>query len=171
MRGLFVGRFQPLHDGHISIMESALDQVDELVVVIGSAERSFSSKDPFTAGERLQMIIDASREKGWENRLLPVPVRDVNRFSIWVDHVISYIPPIDVVFTNNTLTRTLFEEKGFDVRSTPLVDRGVLSGVVIRQKMIDGEDWKTLVPEAVAEDIERIDGVSRLRSISGRGDI
>jgi nicotinamide-nucleotide adenylyltransferase len=33
--------------------------------------------------------------------------------------------------------------------------------------MIAGEDWEQFVPEAVTEVIEEIDGVRRLRNVSG----
>ncbi|HHD15136.1 MAG TPA: nicotinamide-nucleotide adenylyltransferase [Euryarchaeota archaeon] len=170
MRGLFIGRFQPLHNGHISIMEAAMKDVDELVVVIGSAESSHTLKDPFTAGERMEMLLGTCMELGWGERVTVVPVRDVNRYSIWADHVLSYIPGIDVVYSNNALTAMLFREKGFEVRSTPLVDRNVLSGVRIRRMMVEGEDWEVLVPPVVVRIITELDGVRRMKELSERGD-
>ena len=101
MRGLFVGRFQPLHLGHVSIIEKALEQVEELVIGIGSAECSYTTKDPFTAGERIEMILRASEELGWKKKIIPIPIRDVNRYSIWVSHVVSLCPDFDIVFSKN----------------------------------------------------------------------
>ncbi len=167
MRGLFIGRFQPLHLGHISIMETALSEVEELVVGVGSAECSYTTKDPFTAGERVEMVLRASRERGWEGRLIPVPIRDVNRYSIWVSHVVSLVPPFDIVFSNNPLTVRLFTDSGYDVRSTKLVDRDHFSGTVIRDQMLDGGDWKSSVPDSTARFIGSIDGIERMREISG----
>ncbi len=170
MRGLFVGRFQPFHNGHLHIIQKALEEVDELVIVIGSAECSFSSKDPFTAGERFEMIDAVMKQLGLFNRVKIIPIRDVNRYSIWVDHILSYIPRIDVVFTNNGLTETLFKEKGIEVRGTELVDRSKLSGVVIRERMIADEQWEDLVPEGVGAIVKDIGGPGRLRRISRKGD-
>ena len=170
MRGLFIGRFQPFHNGHLHIIRKALEEVDELVIVIGSAECSFSSKDPFTAGERFEMIDSTMRELGFEGRTKIVPIRDVNRYSIWVDHVLSYVPRVDVVFTNNGLTELLFKEKGMTVKGTELVDRTDLSGVVIRERMINGGNWEELIPEPVRNLIFEFNGVERLRSIQVKGD-
>ena len=39
-RGLFVGRFQPFHLGHLDMVKYALTEVDELIIVIGSAQDS-----------------------------------------------------------------------------------------------------------------------------------
>ena len=58
-RGLYVGRFQPFHLGHLDAIKYALKQADELVIVIGSAQYSHNANNPFTAGERLIMVRQA----------------------------------------------------------------------------------------------------------------
>ena len=37
-RGLLIGRMQPVHNGHIQIIEKTLNYVDEVVIGIGSAQ-------------------------------------------------------------------------------------------------------------------------------------
>ena len=54
--GLFVGRFQPFHNGHLAAVKHALKNVDYLYIVVGSAQRSHERDNPFTAGERIMMI-------------------------------------------------------------------------------------------------------------------
>ena len=170
MRGLFIGRFQPLHNGHLSIIEHAISEVDELIIGIGSAEKSYLPKDPFTAGERMDMILSVSKMRGWDGRIIPVSIRDINRYSVWVEHVVSLCPGFDVVYTNNPLTRTLFERSGYEVRDTPLVDRSLLSGEQIRKRISDGGYWEALLPEAVSGYIIEIGGVDRIKMIFGPGD-
>ena len=55
-RGLFLGRFQPFHLGHLDVIKQALKMVDELVIVIGSAQYSHTFENPFTDSEREEMI-------------------------------------------------------------------------------------------------------------------
>ncbi|MGA1873375.1 MAG: nicotinamide-nucleotide adenylyltransferase [Thermoplasmatota archaeon] len=169
MRGLFIGRFQPLHMGHISIIETALKEVDELIIGIGSAECSYTMKDPFTAGERVEMILRCANEFGWKGRLIPIPLRDINRYSIWVDHVVSLVPLFEVVFSNNPLTSRLFCDEGFRVKSTKIVDRKHFSGTAIRNVMSGGGDWKKYVPRSTAEVIEFYGWDKRMDDI-GNGD-
>ena len=38
-RGLLIGRMQPVHKGHISVILDTLKEVDELIIGIGSAEK------------------------------------------------------------------------------------------------------------------------------------
>ncbi|HIQ38838.1 MAG TPA: nicotinamide-nucleotide adenylyltransferase, partial [Methanothermococcus okinawensis] len=56
MRGFLIGRWQPFHKGHLSIIEEISKEVDELIIGIGSAQKSHTLNDPFTAGERIMMI-------------------------------------------------------------------------------------------------------------------
>ena len=66
-RGLLIGRMQPVHNGHIQIIEKTLNFVDEVVIGIGSAQLSHELKDPFTAGERIMMMTQAlDDEEGYE---------------------------------------------------------------------------------------------------------
>ncbi|MES2206857.1 MAG: bifunctional nicotinamide-nucleotide adenylyltransferase/Nudix hydroxylase [Pseudomonadota bacterium] len=53
---VFIGRFQPFHKGHESVVQHALKLCRTLVILIGSAERPRSIKDPWTVQERINMI-------------------------------------------------------------------------------------------------------------------
>jgi nicotinamide-nucleotide adenylyltransferase len=163
-RGLFVGRFQPLHLGHISVLEGIREEVDRLVVVVGSSQYSHSRENPFTAGERVWMLDDALRERNLSATVLPVP--DINRNSLWVSHVETFVPPFDVCYMNNPLPKRLFREAGYEVRTFDLVERDRYEATQIRQRMLDGDSWRELVPDPVARVIEEIEGVRRLEEVT-----
>ncbi len=82
---IFVGRFQPPHNGHLAVMLRALTLARSLIVVIGSANKPRSLRNPFTEDERREMIIaavsgvDASLSK----RLRFVAVRDCYNDERW----------------------------------------------------------------------------------------
>jgi len=168
-RGLFVGRFQPPHLGHPHAIKTALKECDELIIVIGSAQYSHTTENPFTAGERIGMLREALIEEGIDlSKVLLIPVPDVGEHSIWVSKIKSFCPQFDVVYTNNPLVKRLFSEEGFEVKPIPLYQRNHEMGTRIRRRMIRGEEWESLVPRSVAEYIKRIDGVRRLREIARR---
>ena len=54
--GIFIGRFQPVHQGHIHALGVAASQVDKLYILIGSANTCRSIKNPWTFDERKQML-------------------------------------------------------------------------------------------------------------------
>ena len=168
MRGFFVGRFQPYHLGHHEVVKNIIKEVDELTIGIGSAQDSHTLENPFTAGERVLMIVRALEELKIEKRVYVIPLEDIYRNSLWVSHVCSMVPPFKVVYTNNPLVRRLFKEAGFEVRHTKMFNRNEYQGTEIRKKMLEGGDWEKYVPKAVAEVIKEIDGISRIREIAGR---
>jgi nicotinamide-nucleotide adenylyltransferase len=165
-RGLYVGRFQPFHLGHIGAIKNVLEEVEEIVVVIGSAQYSHTTNNPFTAGERLVMIRSALEEAQVDfARVWVVPVPDVHLHMMWVSAVEGYTPQFHVVYTNEPLTRRLFMEAGYKVKGIPFFERQFYSSTVVREKMLVGDSWKPLVPIGVADFIAEIDGVNRLREL------
>lgn len=164
MRGLLVGRFQPFHEGHRYLVDEISENVEEVVIGIGSADKSHDLDDPFTAGERLQMIRNALA--GVDTTIYTVPIPDIRRNAIWVSHVASLCPRFDVVYTNNPFVQRLFQEDDYEVRSIPLHQRERFRGTEIRRRMIAGEEWGGLVPDPVAAVIDEIDGVRRLQMVA-----
>lgn len=56
---VLIGRFQPLHNEHLRVIEAALAQTEHLVIVLGSCNVPMTAKNPFTPGERTNMICAA----------------------------------------------------------------------------------------------------------------
>jgi len=166
-RGFYVGRFQPFHLGHLGAIKAVLKEVDELVIVIGSAQYSHNINNPFTAGERLVMIRRALQEAKVDySRLWIVPVPDVHLHMLWVSAVEGYTPKFNVCYSNEPLTQRLFMEAGYPVKSIPLFDRKLYMSTIVREKMLKGDSWTELVPKSVADFINEIDGVNRLRDLA-----
>ncbi len=166
-RGLYVGRFQPFHIGHLDAINEVLKEVEELIIVIGSAQYSHNINDPFTAGERLVMIRRALQEAGVDqSRLWVVPVPDMHLHMLWVSAVEGYTPRFNTVYSNEPLTRRLFMEAGYKVKSIQFFERKLYTSTLIREKMVEGESWTTLVPKSVADFINEVDGVNRLRDLT-----
>ena len=164
MRGLYIGRFQPFHNGHKAAVEYISSEVDELIIGIGSSQLSHEVLHPFTAGERVLMITRALSHLNIPLYVLPIP--DVHRNAIWVSHVLSMVPQFDVVYSSNPQVLRLFREAGIEVRSPPMYERSTLSGTHIRKLLLSGGGWEDFVPEETAEIIKSVDGVSRIMDIS-----
>ena len=163
MRGLYIGRFQPYHLGHQAVIHKIAGEVDEVIIVVGSAQLSHTPENPFTAGERMTMIYGALKDL--RERCYVIPLQDVDRNAVWVSHLQSMMPAFDLVYSNNPLVVELFTEKGIEVRKPPMYVRQSYSGTVIRKLMTEGGDWKSLVPENVASVIIDIGGIERLMNI------
>jgi len=166
-RGLFVGRFQPIHKGHMKAISDILKQVDELAIVIGSAQYSHRTDNPFTAGERITMIHKAIESDDIPlTRCWIIPVPDIHIHMIWVAEVTGYTPKFDIVFTNEPVTRRLFTEVGFKVKPVPFHKRKIYSATEIRERMLKNKGWEELVPESVAQFIKEIQGIERIQDLA-----
>jgi nicotinamide-nucleotide adenylyltransferase len=168
--GLFIGRFQPFHNGHLATVKFALGKVDLLAIVVGSAQKSHEPRNPFTAGERVRMIkesLDSDREVD-VRKVLVIPVPDVDVHSLWTRQVDTLVPKYDVVFANDPFTLLLFRERGVKTVEAPLYRRDEMAATEIRKKMAMGGRWQELVPAPVAKVISEIKGVERVKAIAER---
>lgn len=161
---LFIGRFQPFHNGHLSVLKGMAKVSDKIIVGIGSANTHGTPDDPFTREERREMIQRALQEVN----IIPmhdvafVNLPDMEEDAAWAKMCVELCgSQVTTVWTGNEWTKTSFEGTGVKIQSIKEVP-GV-SATEVRRRMKSGEDWKSLVPEVVADYIEEIDGLSRVR--------
>lgn len=166
-QALFVGRFQPFHLGHLSVIKDALKKEERLIIVIGSAEQNHEPDNPFTAGERYQMIEGVLLEEGVRREQFDIiPIRNIDNFILWTAHVEQYIPPVYKVYTGSPIVETLYRVHGkYEIEKIKLISH--ISGTLIRDKILsDDETWEQLVPVKVATLIKKWHGVERLKMIN-----
>lgn len=146
-----------------------MKQVDFLYVVVGTAQRSHERDNPFTAGERIEMIKSALDAAGIDpSEWMAIPIPDADSHSVWVSTVKSMVPKFDMVFTNDSLTYLLFKEEGLKVKAVPYVNRGEYSATNVRTRILERKDWEKLVPGPVAKLVREFGGVERVRSLLKR---
>jgi nicotinamide-nucleotide adenylyltransferase len=161
MRALVIGRFQPFHKGHLAVCEEIAMEADELLIGVAAAADSGTPRNPFTAGERNEMIRLALEGAGiGPYRIIDLP--DIHNPPVWARYVANLTPPFDLVVAHSDDTLGLFEEAGFTVRKATPYERDNYSGTRIRELMVEGGQWETLVPSAVKEYLKGIDGATRV---------
>ncbi|RYF08469.1 MAG: NUDIX domain-containing protein [Comamonadaceae bacterium] len=83
---VLIGRFQPVHHGHMALLQRALDSAPQAIVIMGSAWQARTPKNPFTWTEREAMLRSALPEAD-RARLAVLPVRDHYDQPRWVSAV------------------------------------------------------------------------------------
>lgn len=81
-QAVFIGRFQPFHNGHLALLRQALAAAHRVIVVLGSSFQARTPKNPFTWQERADMI-RASVALDDAGRLTFLPVRDYYDDDAW----------------------------------------------------------------------------------------
>ena len=155
-RTLVVGRFQPFHNGHLALIEQALE-LGEVIIVIGSAEKSRSDENPFTCRERFEMLKSVIKESEWDaSKINVIPVEDIHSNEIWVSKIEMTTPEFHTVLTGNELVAQLFSERGYVIVKPKIVGAGKFSGSKIRKLISKGKNIYNRVPKSVAEIVKTV---------------
>lgn len=161
MRGLVIGRFQPLHKGHEAVIRLAIEDCVHVVVGIGSSNAQQSVQNPFSFEERKRMI-----ESVFGTTVEVVAVPDIHDPPNWVDHVLRTLGNVDRVYGNDERTLNLFEDAGLPVRRTGLRDRQSFEGRTIRIQVAEGDRaWRKAVPAPVVNLLDEWQADRRLRGL------
>ena len=143
--GILVGRFQPLHKGHVKAIQFARNNSDKLYIIVGSAEKSNQKRNPFSFEERKRMIELAINEKKLQDNISIVPINDANNHTEWIASIKNTIGEYNIIFTNDELTEKLFKKEETKVINVPLLDRNILSATEVRKRLELDKEWKSLV--------------------------
>jgi len=171
---LFIGRFQPFHNGHLDVVKKILENNERVIIGIGSAEKNFLPQNPLTASERFQLIeaalIEANIPK--ENFCI-IPVRNVNNFALWVNHINMYMPPYTKIYTGSEIVKACYQD-AYKNDGPEIIDverELQISATKIREAIMNETTWKNLVPKSVANLLEKWEISRRIQTIHGTMDI
>ncbi|NOX71700.1 MAG: nicotinamide-nucleotide adenylyltransferase [Candidatus Micrarchaeota archaeon] len=151
---LFIGRFQPFHNGHLAVIKDLLHQYDYLNIVIGSAQEKMTEKNPFSASEREEMIRSTLEAEHIPPKYSIYRLNDVFDDELWGERI-KELCNFDIAYTNNEWTAKCLEKQGLEVKNHKFYDRSEISGTQIRELIRSGGDWENLVPFHVKDFIKK----------------
>jgi len=154
--GLFVGRFQPFHIGHLHALAYAAKRCKKLVIGIGSAQEAGTEKNRFDAKTRIRMIKAAIKENKLhlENiSFLKIP--DFYSDEKWYSFIMQKVPNLEVVFSRNPWVTRIFRSRHVKIVKPPWYRRDKISGTKIRKRINAHKDYEKLVPKAVVQIIKK----------------
>ncbi|MFC1768227.1 nicotinamide-nucleotide adenylyltransferase [Nanoarchaeota archaeon] len=159
--GLFIGRFQPFHNGHLADIKLALKEVDQLIIGIGSSQHEKTKDNPFSFEERARMIENVLIKEEISNYTI-FPIPDFNNDKKWVEHLEVLLPKFKIIYSGNDRVLNIFKPiKKFKTKRLELIDN--ISSTKIRNFIKEGKQWEKLVPKEIVEYIKKIDGTKRIK--------
>ncbi len=151
-KGLFIGRFQPFHRGHLYSIREALKKIEQLVIAVGSAQSARTEENPFSASERLEAIkLLIAAEKLQSRISLIITSYDNPSDDIWLAQLIKQGGIFEVVVGNNERVNTIFRKNKFAVIETGLYERDLLEGIKIRNLINNQKKWENRVPDYLVD--------------------
>lgn len=148
---LFIGRFQPFHNGHLYSLKKCLEIAERVVILVAKSESERETNDPWSARSRKMMVCAVVRGLGVEDRVAHiVSCPDYPSDKMWLAEVKKRVGEFDVVVSNNEWVLSIFEQAGVPIVESGLHNREELEGVKIRKLMRGGvESWKGRLPNEV----------------------
>lgn len=164
---MMMGRFQPFHNGHLELVKQILNECDEIIIAITSSQFNYLEKDPFTAGERIEMIHNSLKNSEIDlTRCFVIAIENQFNIATWSSYLNASLPKFDLVYSGNEYVKMLLADSGIEVIIPKFLDRTQYNATKIRKMIVSDEEWQKFVPSAVADFIKKINGENRLKVIS-----
>jgi nicotinamide-nucleotide adenylyltransferase len=113
--GVFLGRFQPFHKGHLDAIQQILKEVDCIKILIGSSNQKRNKENPLTYAERKRYIQKILKGKRYS--ILPLPDTDSDRE--WLNKLKKTAGYFDRAYlTDNPWTEKILQNNNVPYRKT-----------------------------------------------------
>ncbi|MGL5691937.1 MAG: adenylyltransferase/cytidyltransferase family protein [Bacteroidales bacterium] len=167
--GFIVGRFQPLHIGHIYMIQNALVCVDKLLIFVGSANEKNTVRNPLAYEVRYDILTRALLaefpQEMQEGRIIVKPLNDLkgesNNHPSWGDYlmenVLKYIETPTYYLTGAEVMRTnWFDENKYGYLNFVCVSKDVakISSTEVREIVVNNGDYTHLSPYMLPTEAE-----------------
>ncbi|CAN5185310.1 hypothetical protein BH09PAT2_BH09PAT2_05440 [soil metagenome] len=132
---LIVGRFQPLHRGHIYLLHCALHLAETVTICIGSVNIT-DNDNPFSQKLRLELLKRSIKREQLEKYIDKIfTLDDIPDDDEWLAQALEKAGDIDVVIGNNDWVNGLFQKSGYSIVEVPLLKREEYQGKIIRDTL------------------------------------
>lgn len=147
-RGLVIGKFMPIHNGHIALINFAASQCDELIVSM-----SYTPSDPINAELRFNWIKEIFKNQpnikpaliadDFDNDLLNLD----ERTEIWAKRMQEVYPKIDMLFSSEEYGKPF----AFNLKAEHILFDQQRTATPVSATLIRGNPFKywNFIPEEV----------------------
>ncbi len=165
--GLFITRVQPwLHAGQVDGIRQAIAQgITKIIIWVGSANKEFTSENPFTYDERKKMVELSAKELLQDIQIEVLPVPDMWDNEKWKNYIFKNAPEFKYIISGNARVQEVFKDT--DKEIIPLEIRMFVKGSTIRWNLATRniKELQKVLPKSVIEYLWEIRAFQRLREI------
>ncbi|TCB51092.1 nicotinate-nicotinamide nucleotide adenylyltransferase [Acinetobacter sp. ANC 4779] len=158
---VFIGRFQPFHLAHMQTIKIALEQSQNVILALGSAQNERNIKNPFSAAEREQMILSNFSAID-QQRIKFVHVVDVYDDKKWQNLVTSLVAELVEPADKVGLIGHFKDESSYYLQLFPeweMVEleslKGAISATPLREAYYRGEIIESAFPLGTSEFLQK----------------
>ena len=149
--GLTIGRYQPLHTGHLALINKMVRRCEKATVVLGSLNMERNERNPFLPAERYEMLYDFYGED-----INIIGIGDIGNLEAWPQHVLTTIgEKVDIFYAGSEKDAYPFNKiSGLKIKildrtkiGTPDLPYKVYSGTEIREFLKkENPEWRLHTP-------------------------
>ncbi|WP_445661151.1 nicotinate-nicotinamide nucleotide adenylyltransferase [Acinetobacter sp. F16] len=168
---VFIGRFQPFHLAHMQTVKIALEQSQNVILALGSAQNERNIKNPFSASEREQMIL-SNFSAADQKRIKFVHVIDVYDDEKWQKLVQSLVSEVVEPETKVGLIGHFKDESSYYLQLFPeweMVELaslvGAISATPLREAYYRGEIIESAFPLGTSEFLHKFRNTSTYQQL------
>jgi cytidyltransferase-like protein len=122
---IFVGRFQPLHNGHIALFKQKLDAGIPLLIMVRDLQPD--ERNPFTTQQTVKMLKKVF--KGQDVQVMIIPDIESVNWGRGVGYELNeFVPPADLGAVSATSIRNGIKEGNNDWKK--VVDKSIHSDII-----------------------------------------
>lgn len=162
MIGLYWGRFNPPHKGHLKIIKNILKEVDKLIIAIGRSQLENTRRNPFNGSERKKMLKEYLKEENLDmKRIRIITIPDTGSINTSIRILFQKGGKFDTLYTDKESIIRLINKK-VNVKRISRTDKN--SSTKIRKAISRDEKWEHLTGKSVKELIEKYNGIERIKN-------
>ena len=160
--GLAVMRAQPLHIGHVKLINRMLNECEKVIVLLGSVQEQGTERNPYPYILRKQMIQKVFANYG--DKITVLGMFDINNPTQWGAFVLDFLqeslpnhPRPDVYYAGSEYDAQWFKNILDNIVIDDRVDYSFpyVSGSMIRDMIKIGDKrWKDFVPQEIHQMLE-----------------
>lgn len=167
-RILIIGRFQPFHLGHLSLLKKGLKDCDEIIIAIGSSNNKREDINPFLTEERYNMIKKVIVSENLpKKKIIIIDIHNEKSDTVWLQNIQTLCPSFHSVYTGTNRGYEYMKKLFTSINKPFHIIKNIIDidASTLRKKMKNNDpSWETFLHPSTVEYLHSINGLDIVQS-------